>query len=728
MEKSAINLSSKDASSRVWTIDELQQENALLFEQLHVLQEELELRAAAPAAKQAGAPVTVLQFVDEHTPEVIAENLRYRAALDARQEMRRLESQQALADRLGSILLEGSESLSSMFGIPGRLMNVWRKERKKLPPKEYGGKSFDKVLAAYKEGGLRAVEQLLASATTSSAIQANAWTALARSLMHSDPAGAVEFARRACALEPQSFRFKWLAFRLYEAGSVVESEALLDALPEHTSFSDSEERLASRLRHEAKAARLHEARKKLNYVERRRQIEERFKTLDQCVREQAELIAECGRTIEGLKRTQAELEVERNSVIARHAEKSALAADRGSMVDALEKEIARLRSECAEWRRRDAEHTEQCVRYQELTESLRRTQVALEDRNASLHEQYSEQMELAAARGRIIDELRAQAIRLEAERDISVESLRTGWSLQQESHHAGEREKEADLELTSAREHVARLLRARAIQRQAEQDSLLTDLTQKLSSLEKEYAALLQRQAAQSTLIAAREQDIDALRSSAARHEADRSALLEAHAGRVFDLSQLVRKLEARAVELEEENSSLRLQFAEREESIREYERAIDLLRGNLLRQDEVRQVLQAQNEEHKLSIQERDRLIEQIHSVQVSMEQELATMRIRDVEQGRLIVERDKLLETYKAAEVQWERDKAGLIEQTSEQMALAEERSRRVGVLEEQLELRQAMSSELSNRQQGMHEELVRAEAQIDFIKDMLLRGPRP
>ncbi|WP_201524850.1 hypothetical protein [Bordetella pseudohinzii] len=109
-------------------------------------------------------------------------------------------------------------------------------------------------------------------------------------------------------------------------------------------------------------------------------------------------------------------------------------------------------------------------------------------------------------------------------------------------------------------------------------------------------------------------------------------------------------------------------------------------------------------------------------------MEQELSGTRVRADEQGRFIVERDRVIEAYKVAEAQWERDKTGLIEQVSEQAALADERGKRIGVLEEQLELRQAMSSELSSRQEGMHEELVRAEAQIDFIKDMLLRGSRP
>ncbi len=38
-------------------------------------------------------------------------------------------------------------------------------------------------------------------------------------------------ARRAYAVEPRGFRLKWLAFRLYEAGELVEAEAMLALLP-----------------------------------------------------------------------------------------------------------------------------------------------------------------------------------------------------------------------------------------------------------------------------------------------------------------------------------------------------------------------------------------------------------------------------------------------------------------------------------------------------------------
>jgi len=45
----------------------------------------------------------------------------------------------------------------------------------------------------------------------------------------------------------------------------------------------------------------------------------------------------------------------------------------------------------------------------------------------------------------------------------------------------------------------------------------------------------------------------------------------------------------------------------------------------------------------------------------------------------------------------------------------------------LQEQIKSRMAAESDLASRQQGMQEELVRAEAQLDLIKDMLLREPR-
>ena len=60
-------------------------------------------------------------------------------------------------------------------------------------------------------------------------------------------------------------------------------------------------------------------------------------------------------------------------------------------------------------------------------------------------------------------------------------------------------------------------------------------------------------------------------------------------------------------------------------------------------------------------------------------------------------------------------------------EQAKLAAERLKQINELQQQIQSRQVGEAELAARQQLMQEELVRAEAQFDLIKDMLLLEPR-
>src|SRR5690606_1176909 len=100
-----------------------------------------------------------------------------------------------------------------------------------------------------------AVEKLLTRTSISPVMQANAWTALSRHLIQNKRDQAAEAARRAYALDPKPYRLKWLAFRLHEAGDVIEAAAMLELLPAGTPFSGSEARQAGRLQKEAKLAR-----------------------------------------------------------------------------------------------------------------------------------------------------------------------------------------------------------------------------------------------------------------------------------------------------------------------------------------------------------------------------------------------------------------------------------------------------------------------------------------
>ena len=342
-------------------VQALQEENRLLFDQLQVVQEELERRyyqaqAQPGAASAVAAPATVIHIapVDERLIEVQAENLRCQALVKAQGEIHALQARHALANQLGDILIEGSRSTGAMLSVPARLHRAWRQNRRETPPASLGGKTFDKVLAAYQDGGEAAVEALLNQASASTATQASAWTAVARTQLYIDPALAAGMARRAYALEPRPFRQKWLAFRLHESGDLLEAEALLTLLPEDTKFSESEERQADRLKREARQYRLDQAREIHVYGDQQEKLQRQWQDLarsrDVLAGQAAQLRAQC-----------ESLQAELAAAIQARDQQSALAAQERERNESL---TAELKQACEEQKDLVAQWFEQCVTLQ----------------------------------------------------------------------------------------------------------------------------------------------------------------------------------------------------------------------------------------------------------------------------------------------------------------------------------------------------------------------------
>lgn len=82
--------------------------------------------------------------------------------------------------------------------------------------------------------------------------------------------------------------------------------------------------------------------------------------------------------------------------------------------------------------------------------------------------------------------------------------------------------------------------------------------------------------------------------------------------------------------------------------------------------------------------------------------------------------------IEALQAAKAQLEQEQTALVGRQEETAKLAAERLKQINELQQQIQSRQAGEADLATRQQLMHEEMVRAEAQLDLIKDMLLREP--
>ncbi|SFV72788.1 hypothetical protein [Desulfovibrio piger] len=262
----AVQETTQGADAKDARIKELTEENELLFEQLHVVQEELEkyyhkLKECEQRKGSGASDDGSVAVIPPQANEALAENLKLRALVMQQQAALQVESTNSLAARLGETLIHGVSSAGAFIALPLKLRQMWKALDQTVPPAALGGKSFQKVLDAHAAGGSEAVEKLLDSVFLSPVMRANAYTALARQVMLTDARQAADLARLAWETDPRPYRLKWLAFRLHEADDAINAEALLDMLPDDISMSDSEERQAARLRQEAKRERAQQAQK-----------------------------------------------------------------------------------------------------------------------------------------------------------------------------------------------------------------------------------------------------------------------------------------------------------------------------------------------------------------------------------------------------------------------------------------------------------------------------------
>ena len=215
---------------------------------------QIELTKKSAQAKEAQWAQQRQQLEDELVATA-AENQRLSAVNQAQLEALQLELPNTLSNKLGQALIEGVNSPSAVIKLPLRLYKLWRDAKSQQPPKTLGGDSFSEVLAAFENGGFDAVEKLFANPPLSPSVIANGYTALARHLKHTDVDQAGEAARLAYMADPKPFRRKWLAFRLNEAGKVLEAGSLLDSLPVDIDFSPSETDRAAGIRSHAQRER-----------------------------------------------------------------------------------------------------------------------------------------------------------------------------------------------------------------------------------------------------------------------------------------------------------------------------------------------------------------------------------------------------------------------------------------------------------------------------------------
>lgn len=374
----------------------LQDENQLLLSQLHIVQAELERLYYQEQVQTV--PSTIIHIAPVHNVlvEKQAEILRCEALIKAQGEVHVLQTHYALASQLGEILIQGTHSVGSMLSLPTRLLKVWKQNRHETPPKVLGGKQFGKVLDAFKEGGEEAVEALLTRSSVSTTIQASAWTAVARGQMQTHATVAAKLAHRAFSLEPRSFRQKWLAFRLHEAGELVQAEALAALLPDGVSFSESEGRQLARLKDEAKQERLSQARKILGHTDHESRLRQQWQNLaasrDQLAVQgvlQAKQLMAAQQTVNKLQQEKAAMDLSGLEV------RQALARAQ-ALVSSLQKEAEEQKSLAKQW-------FEQCATLQcgvaELTQARNEQASLAIERLAEREALRKELSELAVKQG-----------------------------------------------------------------------------------------------------------------------------------------------------------------------------------------------------------------------------------------------------------------------------------------------------------------------------------------
>lgn len=268
------------------TLQELQEENELLLLQLHQVQEELEkyyLRNQELEKKYSNAPTAISmpygEWVDDETLALLAENIRLKALTQAQKKIHIVQNSQELYARLGRMLVRTADKPGTIWKAPIKLLLFWRQESQNTPPDSIGGESYSKVKNAHVEGGLQAVQKFLDKLPLSATVKGNAYTSLARELMHTNLEETSEAAWLAYSVDPKPFRLKWLVFRLYETGSVIKAESFLNLLPVDIKFSDSESKQVNQLRYAAKYAREKKAKQESQFSERKAAAEKKLFTL-----------------------------------------------------------------------------------------------------------------------------------------------------------------------------------------------------------------------------------------------------------------------------------------------------------------------------------------------------------------------------------------------------------------------------------------------------------------
>nr|WP_141661826.1 hypothetical protein [Burkholderia ambifaria] len=706
-------------------LNEVVAENDLLLNQLHYVQEEIERYYFRNKSLEKGAlddatvgAVIAKNWVDNELPDVMAESRRLRALVDVQREIYQIETQNALNVKLGNLLIEGADSPTAILTLPSKIAKIWRAHSRAMPPKSLGGKGFDNVVAAYSGGGFDAVEKMLNSAALSPVMRANGYTALARNLMHRDRINAAEAARRAHTLDPKPYRLKWLAFRLHEAGDFVRAEAMLDILPANVAFSDSETRQANQLRFDANEARISEARLETGFLERRDEIKKKLENLVRDCDEKSRLVAERDREIETLKQAKALLERNKSALTIKHEEAAQYVIERGREIEALKKTRTQLERDKSALTDRYEKATRHVIERGSEIEALKKAKALLERDKFALTDRCEEAARRLIEQGREIDTLEEIKTRLELEK--SGAEARYKFSTEQLIELRGMVEvlKSAKIELSQ--EKLVLVRKVKEFTRQLTESTQAVDVLKRTKTKLKQEKMLLAAQYEKATKLAIEHsRGLEALRRAAAQLEQEKVTQLERHRKTVRQVASCAQEIEAlKQTKARLEKDKLTL--------ARRCEEVVSQM-NNCSREIAALQHSKEQLELDKHALIRRSEEADAFREANVQLEQDRQTLARRYDEAAKQGAGYAQEIEALKQARVRLEHEKLTLLASHDDAVKLASDRLAQLNELHQQIENRQACEVELTTRQQLMQEEMVRAEAQLDLIKEVFLREPR-
>lgn len=179
-----------------------------------------------------------------------AEVEKYRAALVS-SEKRVQAVQRSTPYLLGVELINATRSVKSFFKLPVTLLRIKRKVHLTshsdlgISVSGQGGDWLAELADVFAAEGVKEAEQFSRKRASGKAELANALMQLAKFCVNSDLKEAVRLARESSRLDSRDYRSKWLAFLLFDAGSIVESDDLLENLPKSDKLAPSQRYRAS---------------------------------------------------------------------------------------------------------------------------------------------------------------------------------------------------------------------------------------------------------------------------------------------------------------------------------------------------------------------------------------------------------------------------------------------------------------------------------------------------